>query len=450
MIELFESVPPWVYLIAAGLATTVSSKMRDFVYRLFSHVIATDYLSHHQVKSSIAGYLRAHAKRSPFGDRVYGAVHLRVHSRDREQYVATLDLGEGNQIFWLKWWQPVFLSNTVTGSGKGPPSSSSETKTRIRYIRGTLNLPKILKETLDCFADEGASVNSNRFRVIRCFGYGSQNDKNDSNSPGATKTIDEVEFETIHSKWSSTIIIGYSLEDIIPKTARTVANLVMSPTASQALEEIHFWRTSKDWFRERAVPWRRGYLLQGPPGTGKTSFVRAVAMELKMPIFMFDLASMSNGELNRAWTGVVNSTPAIALFEDLDSVFDGRRNVNADKHKDTVTFDCLLNCIDGVQESSGILLFITSNHAEILDPALGSQLIDGVWHPTRPGRIDGVVEFGDLNEDGRMKMAARILCGVAQSVMDEVVSQGPCTPAVMQERCFSAAISWRMAQFKPN
>ena len=44
---------------------------------------------------------------------------------------------------------------------------------------------------------------------------------------------------------------------------------------------------------------------------------------------------------------------------------------------------CLLNILDGLSCKSGIIIFITTNHIEKLDPAL-----------IRPGRIDCVIELG--------------------------------------------------------
>ena len=53
-----------------------------------------------------------------------------------------------------------------------------------------------------------------------------------------------------------------------------------------------------------------------------------------------------------------------------------------------LTFDCLLNCLDGVERSDGIFTIITTNDIAKVDPALG--------HPRVFLRIDekGWVECG--------------------------------------------------------
>ena len=46
-----------------------------------------------------------------------------------------------------------------------------------------------------------------------------------------------------------------------------------------------------------------------------------------MPIYVFNLAQMSNHELMKAWTEMQVNVPCIALIEDIDNVFHGRENV---------------------------------------------------------------------------------------------------------------------------
>ena len=76
-----------------------------------------------------------------------------------------------------------------------------------------------------------------------------------------------------------------------------------------------------------------------------------------------------------------------------------------------------------------MLLLVTTNNLDKLDTAL----ID------RPGRIDSIVEFKPLDDEGRVKMAARILENVELAV--EVAKQGASDSAAQfQERCFRIAL----------
>src|SRR5262249_17055432 len=152
-------------------------------------------------------------------------------------------------------------------------------------------------------------------------------------------------------------------------------NLIYPQRIKDLIREIELWRTSRQWYVDRGIPWKRGWLLYGPPGTGKTALARAFAEDLNMPIYVFNLAEMSNLELIKAWGEMKGNAPCRALIEDIDNVSQGRENVarkgggllplmlasrndnnnnnNNEERKSytPLTFDCLLNCLDGVERT---------------------------------------------------------------------------------------------------
>ena len=60
---------------------------------------------------------------------------------------------------------------------------------------------------------------------------------------------------------------------------------------------------------------------------------------------------------------------------------------------DPITLDDILNIWDGIQEQSGRIMIITSNHYDKLDPAL-----------TRPGRIDIKLEMSKLSNNSTIEI----------------------------------------------
>jgi len=69
--------------------------------------------------------------------------------------------------------------------------------------------------------------------------------------------------------------------------------------AARLLTDARWFYESRQWYADRGVPWRRGYLLYGPPGTGKSSLIRAVASELNCDIATLDLGRKRDPCLRR-------------------------------------------------------------------------------------------------------------------------------------------------------
>ncbi|RUP47588.1 P-loop containing nucleoside triphosphate hydrolase protein [Jimgerdemannia flammicorona] len=156
---------------------------------------------------------------------------------------------------------------------------------------------------------------------------------------------------------------------------RPLDTIVLDPTLKQSvIEDLREFLTSEQWYSDRGIPYRRGYLFYGSPGSGKTSFIYALAGELGLNIYVINLSS--KGLTGDTLAELVTDTPTrcVLLIEDVDAAFVHREK---GEEKNNVTFSGLLNAIDGVAAQEGRILCMTTNHVTRLDPAL-----------TRPGRID--------------------------------------------------------------
>ena len=169
-----------------------------------------------------------------------------------------------------------------------------------------------------------------------------------------------------------------SLGDIPRRSVDTV--LVDDDRVSKVVDDMRWFYAAHDWYAERGVPWRRGYLFHGPPGTGKSSLIRALASELSLDIATLDVGrtTLTDDDLREA----LMSAPASSLIaiEDIDAIFTQR---DGGERRSGVSFSGLLNAIDGVAAQEGRALIMTTNHKEKLDPAL-----------IRPGRADVHTELG--------------------------------------------------------
>lgn len=118
--------------------------------------------------------------------------------------------------------------------------------------------------------------------------------------------------------------------------------------------DILKFKESKEWYYDRGIPYRRGYLLYGPPGTGKTSFIRSLASHIKMNVAMLNLASIANDD---ALGSTIANIPknSIVVLEDIDHYkFEegvDKKKKGKSKEENTgssVSVSGILNAIDGI------------------------------------------------------------------------------------------------------
>ena len=186
------------------------------------------------------------------------------------------------------------------------------------------------------------------------------------------------------------------------------------------------------------IPWKLGQHYVGVAGTGKTALVRAIGQSENMPIFIFDLASMTNSDFVDAWAEAMDWSPCVVLIEDIHKIYEGGKRVADTGEEAGLTFDCLLNVLDGVENTDGIVTIITSNDVSKVDPTLGGTygLKEGAKPRTRPGRVDRVVHFDILDKPGREKMANRILDEIDEDRKVKAIKSGDgMTGAEFQDLC---------------
>jgi DNA polymerase III delta prime subunit len=123
---------------------------------------------------------------------------------------------------------------------------------------------------------------------------------------------------------------------------------------------------------------KRGLLLYGPPGTGKTHTTRYLLgqMDGYTRLVLTGRSLVAVGavtDLARALQ------PAVVVLEDVDLVAEERSLGPASS---PVLFD-LLDAMDGAAPDADLLFLLTTNRADLLEPALAA----------RPGRVDVAVEI---------------------------------------------------------
>lgn len=195
----------------------------------------------------------------------------------------------------------------------------------------------------------------------------------------------------------------------LSKNARKLGTIVLGNNLrDEIVNDFNLFLKSEQWYIDRDIPYTRGYLFYGYPGTGKTSMIKALALNSKRHIHYLMLSNIySDSELLNLLKEI-DYSKTILVIEDIDATINAVKSresskvnspktANSENENDLIlnivkemkggetkenkennlTLSGILNALDGVFDTHGRILIMTSNHPEVLDEAL-----------IRPGRID--------------------------------------------------------------
>lgn len=199
------------------------------------------------------------------------------------------------------------------------------------------------------------------------------------------------------NEWSNKIFIA-------KRPLNTVA--VESNVRKRLISNIDFFLKNKDWYISKGMTYKQTYILHGEPGTGKTSLIKAIGSHYNMDIYVLPIGMISDSSLMQAFMSVPQNS--IVIIEDFDSSSATQTRIkpvkktgtfpqenaevaatpSTDENFNPLTLSGLLNALDGIISINGLLVFLTTNHLENIDPAL-----------LRKGRVNYIENISFLKDD---------------------------------------------------
>jgi ATPase family associated with various cellular activities (AAA) len=134
---------------------------------------------------------------------------------------------------------------------------------------------------------------------------------------------------------------------------------------------------------------KRGVLLHGAPGTGKTHTVGYLLGQLPEATVIV-ISGRALGRISEACSVARSLQPAIVVVEDVDLIAE-QREARPGEHP--LLFQ-LLNEMDGLNSGADVTFLLTTNRADLLEPALAA----------RPGRVDLAAELPLPDADARRQL----------------------------------------------
>jgi SpoVK/Ycf46/Vps4 family AAA+-type ATPase len=183
---------------------------------------------------------------------------------------------------------------------------------------------------------------------------------------------------------------------------------------------------------------KRGLLLHGPPGTGKTHTMRYLLGQMRdyTRLVLTGRALHAVGSVAEIARDL---QPAVVVLEDVDLVAEER---GFGPGASPVLFD-LLDAMDGAAPDADLLFVLTTNRADLLEPALAA----------RPGRVDVAVEIDLPGSDARRRLLALYGRGLSlrlsESEVTDIVERTEGSPRPSSKSCF-AALYWRRSTRTPR
>lgn len=198
---------------------------------------------------------------------------------------------------------------------------------------------------------------------------------------------------------------------------------MLSPETKEIFNDVGRFIDKKQWYIDRNIKYKRGYMLHGVPGTGKSTIIQMLGAHFGLDIYYCKSQDFISPNVTNLLADVIVQ-PSIIVVEDIDSIAE-ERELEEGETEDILhalnknSMGTILNALDGIVSYDGSIFVCTTNHIEKIDSAI-----------KRPGRIDMIQEIKVLDQELIVKHINKFY--ETNYMIDELIGVSPKTIAELQ------------------
>lgn len=313
------AVTVWLLTFISYISVKLPNYIKTQIFKHLTTVVTID--STHVSFHKLMGYLGKH-------DTVKNSRYLQILNGTWGQSKAQLSIGEGNQL--------IYMLNVLCVINLRKINLMDKIAFELRIVTLGRNL-KVADKIMDIVKTKDVKDGH-----IKCF------EKVD----GALKIYQQ------------------------PK--EKLNTVVLTDTVENEINKVKTFLENEDFYNENGIPYHLGILLHGEPGTGKTKFVRVLAgiigYEVHIIKTVVELSSIPKRD------------KIVIVIEEADAILPKRKTGeeagDALSNKLDKDVSEALTELDGIVQSHGRIIIMTTNYPDKLDPAI-----------KRPGRMDIKIEL---------------------------------------------------------
>lgn len=219
------------------------------------------------------------------------------------------------------------------------------------------------------------------------------------------KIIPDYGFEIVTAKPDNSLIseetkIKIIIDDIKNnnenkiKTNITMKDIVGQSNAKSKVKVIRKYLEEPESFG----PWApKNILFYGLPGTGKTMLVKALANELKVPLYLVKATSLigehvgdASSKIHDLFKKASENAPSIIFIDEIDAIA-LHRSFQSIRGDVSEIVNSILTEMDGIEENKSVITIGATNNQNSLDLAVRS-------------RFEEEIEFSLPNDDERLEI----------------------------------------------